>query len=81
MAPLLIRLAILGLAAFLIYWLVTRVLFPKPRLKCATCRHCGRTVSGGVMCRFGEKEVFKNLIHIENCPSFEDDPRIPGPRP
>lgn len=82
MAPLLIRFLIFALIVFLIYWFVTRIVFQKPRVRCATCRHCGRLMSGGgVMCRFGDKEVFKNAIHIENCVSYEDDPRIPGPRP
>jgi hypothetical protein len=81
MAPLLIRFFIFALIVLLVYWLATRIFFPKRRVRCATCRHCARLMPDGVMCRFGDKEVFKNAIHIENCLSFEDDPRIPGPRP
>ena len=59
-------------------WLALRLFRrPRPRYKCATCRHCGELFPDGVLCRDGSRETFKNPIHIEMCPDFEDDPRIP----
>ena len=78
MIPLLIRLLIFAAVATLICWLISKMISRKPRFKCATCRHCARMDHDGVICRFGQKETFKNPTHITNCPDFEDDPRIRG---
>lgn len=38
--------------------------------KCRTCEHAARLFHDGVICRYGEKETFKNLVHIDNCPDY-----------
>jgi hypothetical protein len=37
------------------------------RFKCHDCRHCRRLFDDGVMCGFGNREVFKNSRHIAMC--------------
>ena len=41
---------------------------PRP---CATCRHRGKLFDDGVLCRFDDREVFKNETHIRNCIDYE----------
>ena len=76
----LIRLLVFGALIYVAYRLFVSLFPRRPRFKCATCRHCARLDADGVMCRFGDKETFKNPIHIENCIDFVDDPRISGRR-
>ena len=78
--PLLIRAFIFVAVLYLVYKLAYLLFAPKPRYKCATCRHCGKMDRDGVMCRFGDRQVFKTPVHVENCMDYEDDPRIPGSR-
>lgn len=40
---------------------------PFSRHKCRDCAHCRGIVSDGVICGFGNREVFKNEVHIANC--------------
>lgn len=80
MVILLFRVLVLAAIVCGVVYFISVLLRPKPRFKCATCRHAGRISSDGVMCRYGSTEVFKNPVHIENCMDHEDDPRIPGPR-
>ena len=42
-----------------------------PKLKCATCKNCGKLFDDGVLCRFKGRETFKNLTHISNCIDHE----------
>jgi hypothetical protein len=37
------------------------------RFKCHDCRHCRRLFDDGVMCGYGNREVFKNARHIAMC--------------
>jgi len=37
------------------------------RFKCHDCRHCRRLFDDGVMCGYGDREVFKNSRHIAMC--------------
>ena len=39
----------------------------RSRFKCADCVHCGKLFDDGVLCRFNDKETFKNETHIGNC--------------
>ncbi|MEQ8762277.1 MAG: hypothetical protein RL885_00015 [Planctomycetota bacterium] len=41
------------------------------RLKCSTCRHCKKLFDDGAICQYGDKETFKNEVHIANCPDYE----------
>lgn len=43
------------------------------RLKCHDCRHARKLFDDGVMCGFGEREVFKNRRHIAMCPDWEQE--------
>ena len=42
----------------------------RPRFKCHDCRHLRRTFDDGVMCGYGEREVFKTRAHISMCPDW-----------
>jgi len=76
-------LAFLALVVIL-YRLLTGLLgggsrFSLPRLgrgggsgfKCRDCRHCGKLFVDGVLCRYGDRETFKNPTHISNCMDYE----------
>lgn len=71
----LIQFLVIGLAIYVGYRLVTRMLggtggrrggFP-----CETCRNCKTLFDDGVICSFGSKETFKNETHIANCKDWE----------
>jgi hypothetical protein len=78
MTRLLLALALLALAV----WAVRRWLGPgfgrgpSGGFKCRTCRHCRRLDADGVMCGFGDKQVFKNPAQIAMCP--DHTPRRSG---
>jgi hypothetical protein len=40
------------------------------RFKCHDCRHQRRTFDDGVMCGYGDREVFKTRAHIRMCPDW-----------
>ena len=40
------------------------------RVKCHDCLHQRRLFNDGVMCGFGDSEVFKNKRHIAMCPDW-----------
>jgi len=44
---------------------------PGSEFKCSTCRHCKRVDADGSICRYGNKETFKNPVHIQNCNDYE----------
>ena len=44
------------------------------RFKCHDCRHARRLFDDGVMCGYGNREVFKNQRHIAMCPDWERKP-------
>jgi len=68
-----IRILIFALAAVGLF-VIARRLFALPPagadLKCAECIHCRKLFRDGVLCGFREKEVFKNLTHIDMCPDL-----------
>lgn len=66
----LIRLLVLALAIGFVAWLLLRF-FTGSRLKCATCRHCRKVMHDGSICRFGTRETFKTIVHIEYCGDYE----------
>ncbi len=79
----LIRFAALAVLIVLVYRLVRsiagptgRSLFPFGRgggsdFKCRDCRHCGKLFDDGALCRYGNRETFKNPTHISNCMDYE----------
>ena len=40
-------------------------------LKCATCANCRKMFHDGALCAFGNKETFKNIVHVENCRDYQ----------
>ncbi len=78
MVPLVIWLLVMLTVVFFMGRLSVKRSPATSAFKCATCRNCGRIDPDGVMCRFGNKETFKNLTHIKYCMDFEDDSRIPA---
>jgi len=42
-----------------------------PGFKCKTCRHAGKVFDDGALCRYGNRETFKNPTHIANCMDYE----------
>jgi hypothetical protein len=46
----------------------------KKRFKCHDCRHCRRLFDDGVMCGYGDREVFKNARHIAMCGDWSRRP-------
>jgi hypothetical protein len=40
------------------------------RFKCHDCQHQRRTFDDGVMCGYGDREVFKTRAHIRLCPDW-----------
>jgi hypothetical protein len=64
---------VLGAVAGLLVWLVVaaaRAHRPGNNLPCATCANCGKLFDDGVLCRFGNREVFKTEAHIANCMDY-----------
>ena len=39
--------------------------------KCATCRHCKALFDDGALCRYGDRETYKNPVHISNCTDYQ----------
>lgn len=70
MGALLIRILIVAGIGYLIYLILRPSRAPRSEFKCESCQHCGRLYDDGVICRFEDKETFKNPIHIENCPDY-----------
>jgi hypothetical protein len=35
--------------------------------KCSGCRHAKRIFDDGTLCTFGNRETFKNSVHVSNC--------------
>lgn len=59
---------VLGLLLWMFrVWLLTR----ETKLKCRNCVHCKKLFHDGSICRFGTKETFKTIVHIENCMDHE----------
>ena len=67
---LLIRLIPLALLIALIVWGVRQMTGTK-RSKCQTCRHCRKAFDDGTLCTFGNRETFKNTVHVQNCVDHE----------
>jgi hypothetical protein len=40
------------------------------RFKCHDCMHQRKLFDDGVMCGYGDREVFKNARHIALCPDW-----------
>ena len=71
---------LLALAAIIYFvWVIARRVmgggggggFGRPKLKCATCRSCGKLFEDGALCRFQGRETFKNETHIANCIDYQ----------
>ncbi len=58
-----------------VVWVLVRWLGPRvgagSGFKCKTCRHCRKVYDDGVMCRYLDKQVFKNPAQINMCPDHE----------
>ena len=39
--------------------------------KCKTCKHRRKVFDDGTLCGFGNKETFKNTVHVQNCIDYE----------
>jgi hypothetical protein len=67
----LIRVALIATAVYLVYRLVAGVLHPRrsSRFQCHDCEHAKELFDDGVICRFAGRETFKNEVHIANCGS------------
>ncbi len=42
-----------------------------PGFKCKNCRHAAKVFDDGALCRYGNRETFKNPTHIANCIDYE----------
>ena len=68
-----IQLIVLGAAIFFVvrYLLGRQAAGAKTRFKCATCIHCRRLDEDGSICGYGDRETYKNPVHIANCMDYE----------
>lgn len=65
----LIRLVLIpALLAVGIWWLIRAM--AQPKSKCGSCRFCRKEFDDGTLCGFGEKETFKNPVHVQNCTDY-----------
>lgn len=71
MIPFLIRVGAVALLGWVLYRLFLSGGGATTNAKCAGCIHRGRLDEDGVLCRFGQRETFKNSVHIANCTDFE----------
>lgn len=70
---LLLRLLPLVLLIALIVWGIRQMTGSK-QAKCSTCRHCRQAFDDGTLCTFGNRETFKNTVHVQNC--VDHQPRL-----
>ena len=64
-----LRIVVLAAAVTLIVVVVRWA--SQPDYKCRTCRHCRKLFHDGARCGYGDREVFKNSVHITNCRDYE----------
>lgn len=62
--PAVLAIAAIAFLVFIVWTAASRSRDPRP---CATCVNCGKLFDDGVMCRFGDREVFKTDAHVKMC--------------
>lgn len=68
----LVRLLVLAAIVAAVVWVLRKlVVRPGSDLRCASCRHCRKLFEDGSLCGYGQRETFKNIVHIENCPDHQ----------
>ena len=62
-----------GVVAAVLLWTGRRSRRSSRRFKCHDCLHRRRTFADGVLCGYGNREVFKTPAHISMCPDWSPE--------